>query len=357
VINLYNMDCMEFMATQPDNSIDAVITDPPYGLSFMGKKWDYDVPSVEVWRECLRVLKPGGHLLSFAGTRTYHRMACAIEDAGFEVRNMLCWTYASGFPKSLNLSKQLSKQTGIGLCTCKAHEPMIELEYEKNNKQRDNISNGDNDGLGFGEQVWSQGNDDNEVAEQNENTNISSNGTIRKESEVCKLSEDNNQKKQGHKEVGESILQSGMCKSIPEKEGYGSSAIRSGLEESQTTSEREGQGLPNMQNKAEDGVGGSSPNSVQNGRQKLNGKSGGSLSELPQQDRKDNGKRNRESENDRKIREWKIEDRFICSKCRKIKSDIGGTALKPAIEPICMAMKPLSEKNFVSNVLNGELVE
>jgi len=97
-----------------------------------------------------------------------------------------------------------------------------------------------------------------------------------------------------------------MCKSIPEKEGYGSSAIRSGLEESQTTSEREGQGLPNMQNKAEDGVGGSSPNSVQNGRQKLNGKSGGSLSELPQQDRKDNGKRNRESENDRKIREWKL---------------------------------------------------
>ena len=93
IINLYNMDCMEFMATQPDNSIDAVITDPPYGLSFMGKKWDYDVPSVEVWRECLRVLKPGGHLLSFAGTRTQHRMAVNIEDAGFEIRDMLAWVY------------------------------------------------------------------------------------------------------------------------------------------------------------------------------------------------------------------------------------------------------------------------
>jgi len=109
VINLYNMDCMEFMATQPDNSIDAVITDPPYGLSFMGKKWDYDVPSVEVWRECLRVLKPGGHLLSFAGTRTQHRMAVNIEDAGFEIRDMIAWIYGSGFPKSLNIGKVMDK--------------------------------------------------------------------------------------------------------------------------------------------------------------------------------------------------------------------------------------------------------
>ena len=109
MINLYNMDCMEFMATQPDNSIDAVITDPPYGLSFMGKKWDYDVPSVEVWRECLRVLKPGGHLLSFAGTRTQHRMAVNIEDAGFEIRDMLAWVYGSGFPKSLNVGKSVNQ--------------------------------------------------------------------------------------------------------------------------------------------------------------------------------------------------------------------------------------------------------
>jgi DNA modification methylase len=74
---------------------DSVVTDPPYGLSFMGKRWDYDVPSVEVWAECLRVLKPGGHLLAFAGTRTQHRMAVRIEDAGFEIRDMIAWVYGS----------------------------------------------------------------------------------------------------------------------------------------------------------------------------------------------------------------------------------------------------------------------
>lgn len=97
-------DCIEAMRAMPDNSVDSIVTDPPYGLSFMGKKWDYDVPSVEIWVECLRVLKPGGHLLAFAGTRTQHRMAVRIEDAGFEIRDMIAWVYGSGFPKSRNLS-------------------------------------------------------------------------------------------------------------------------------------------------------------------------------------------------------------------------------------------------------------
>lgn len=85
-----------------DNSVDAIVTDPPYGLSFMGKKWDYNVPGVDVWRECLRVLKPGGYLLSFFGTRTYHRGVVNIEDAGFEIRDQIGWAYGSGFPKSHN---------------------------------------------------------------------------------------------------------------------------------------------------------------------------------------------------------------------------------------------------------------
>jgi site-specific DNA-methyltransferase (adenine-specific) len=92
-----------------DNSVDSIVTDPPYGLSFMGKKWDYDVPGEDIWRECLRVLKPGGHLLAFAGTRTQHRMAVRIEDAGFEIRDMIAWVYGSGFPKSLNVGKVLDK--------------------------------------------------------------------------------------------------------------------------------------------------------------------------------------------------------------------------------------------------------
>jgi DNA modification methylase len=105
-------DCMESLRKMPDNSVDSIVTDPPYGLAFMGKKWDYDVPSVEIWAECLRVLKPGGHLLAFAGTRTQHRMAVRIEDAGFEIRDMIAWVYGSGFPKSLDVSKALDKAAG-----------------------------------------------------------------------------------------------------------------------------------------------------------------------------------------------------------------------------------------------------
>jgi site-specific DNA-methyltransferase (adenine-specific) len=103
-VTIIQGDCIEVLKTLPDCSVDAVVTDPPYGLSFMGKKWDYDVPSEAVWAECLRVLKPGGHLLAFAGTRTQHRMAVRIEDAGFEIRDMIAWVYGSGFPKSLDVS-------------------------------------------------------------------------------------------------------------------------------------------------------------------------------------------------------------------------------------------------------------
>jgi site-specific DNA-methyltransferase (adenine-specific) len=111
-ITLYHGDCLNVLATLPAESVDSIVTDPPYGLSFMGKKWDYDVPSVEIWEQCLRVLKPGGHLLAFAGTRTQHRMAVRIEDAGFEIRDMIAWVYGSGFPKSLDVSKAIDKAAG-----------------------------------------------------------------------------------------------------------------------------------------------------------------------------------------------------------------------------------------------------
>jgi site-specific DNA-methyltransferase (adenine-specific) len=108
-MNIVHGDCLEVMRGMADNSVDSIVTDPPYGLSFMGKKWDYDVPGEDIWRECLRVLKPGGHMLAFAGTRTQHRMAVRIEDAGFEIRDMIAWVYGSGFPKSLNVGKVLDK--------------------------------------------------------------------------------------------------------------------------------------------------------------------------------------------------------------------------------------------------------
>ena len=110
--HIFNNDNLKVLRKLKSNSVDAIVTDPPYGLSFMGKKWDYDVPSVELWSECLRVLKEGGHLLSFAGSRTQHRMAVNIEDAGFEVRDMLAWVYGSGFPKSHNISKAIDRMQG-----------------------------------------------------------------------------------------------------------------------------------------------------------------------------------------------------------------------------------------------------
>jgi site-specific DNA-methyltransferase (adenine-specific) len=105
---------LDILPTLADNSIDSIVTDPPYELGFMGKKWDSSgiAYSVELWQQCLRVLKPGGHLLSFGGTRTYHRVAVAIEDAGFELRDSIAWLYGSGFPKSLDISKAIDKQAG-----------------------------------------------------------------------------------------------------------------------------------------------------------------------------------------------------------------------------------------------------
>ena len=103
ITELHHGDCLDVLAQMPSASVDAIITDPPYGLSFMGKGWDYQVPSVAIWGQCLRVLKPGGYLLAFAGTRTQHRMCVNIEDAGFEIRDMIAWVYGSGFPKSRNI--------------------------------------------------------------------------------------------------------------------------------------------------------------------------------------------------------------------------------------------------------------
>ena len=105
-------DCIEAMRAMPENSIDAIVTDPPYGLGFMGKAWDALPPGKPWADECLRVLKPGGHLVAFGGTRTVHRLTCAIEDAGFEIRDMGVWCYWQGFPKSLDVSKAIDAAAG-----------------------------------------------------------------------------------------------------------------------------------------------------------------------------------------------------------------------------------------------------
>jgi site-specific DNA-methyltransferase (adenine-specific) len=124
---------IEILKTLEENSVDSVVTDPPYGLKFMNKQWDYNVPSVFFWREVFRVLKPGGHVLSFGGTRTYHKLVTAIEDAGFEIRDQIQWLYGSGFPKSYNISKGIDKAEksgsekwdGFGTALKPANEPIV----------------------------------------------------------------------------------------------------------------------------------------------------------------------------------------------------------------------------------------
>lgn len=111
-VQLYHGDCLDVMASMEPNSVDAIVTDPPYGLAFMGKDWDHGVPGVHFWREALRVAKPGAHLLAFGGTRTFHRLAVAIEDAGWELRDTVCWLYGSGFPKSHDVSKAIDREAG-----------------------------------------------------------------------------------------------------------------------------------------------------------------------------------------------------------------------------------------------------
>jgi DNA modification methylase len=125
-------DCLDVMRTMPDASVHAIVTDPPYGLGFMGKEWDDLPPGVEWAAECLRVLRPGGYLLAFGGTRTFHRLACAVEDAGFEIRDSIAWLYGSGFPKSLDVGKAIDKAAG-------AQRAVVgEREYAGGHVQRSN---------------------------------------------------------------------------------------------------------------------------------------------------------------------------------------------------------------------------
>ena len=117
-------NCLETLKTLDTGSVDSIVTDPPYELGFMGKSWDNSgiAYNADLWAECLRVLKPGGHLLAFSGSRTYHRMVVAIEDSGFEIRDQIMWLYGSGFPKSLNLKGEWQ---GWGTALKPAHEPIV----------------------------------------------------------------------------------------------------------------------------------------------------------------------------------------------------------------------------------------
>ena len=117
---IHEGDCLDILPSLPENSIDTCLTDPPYGLSFMGKDWDHGAPGIPFWKEIIRVLKPGAMLLAFGGTRTHHRLMVAIEDAGFEMRDTVCWLYGTGLPKSHDISKAIDKVAIVPCPTCNA---------------------------------------------------------------------------------------------------------------------------------------------------------------------------------------------------------------------------------------------
>jgi DNA modification methylase/transcriptional regulator with XRE-family HTH domain len=154
---IHHGDCREVMATLDAESVDAIVSDPPYGLSFMGKGWDHGVPGVEFWTEAMRVAKPGAHLLAFGGTRTYHRLACAIEDAGWEIRDCVMWVYGSGFPKSHDVSKAIDKRKdwkALPLLQSKVREARLALGISQSEAARRCGLIAEDESLGGGGFMW-----------------------------------------------------------------------------------------------------------------------------------------------------------------------------------------------------------
>lgn len=154
---VWHGDCLAVLRMLPEGSADSIVTDPPYGLGFMGKKWD-ELPPGEDWAaECLRVLKPGGHLLAFGGTRTWHRLAVAVEDAGFEIRDSIAWMYGSGFPKSLDVSKAIDKRRdwkSLPLLQGKIKAARTELGISQSEAARRVGLIGPDESLGGGGFMW-----------------------------------------------------------------------------------------------------------------------------------------------------------------------------------------------------------
>ena len=126
-ITLHNGNSAEVLKQYPDNHFDSIVTDPPYGIEFLGKDWDENTGAIEVWEECLRVLKPGGYMLAFSAARTYHRLATNLEDIGFEIKDQIMWIYGSGFPKAQDVGKKSGNEEWAGWKTGlkPAHEPIV----------------------------------------------------------------------------------------------------------------------------------------------------------------------------------------------------------------------------------------
>lgn len=305
-------DCLDRLREMDDCSVDSVVTDPPYGLSFMGKKWDYDVPSEEVWRECLRVLKPGGHLLAFAGTRTQHRMAVRIEDAGFEIRDMIAWVYSTGFPKSHNFGCKCSKDT-----LPYSHEENLprepKAERDLHPLRDSNVSPSLHIGEGRGKVLQprlSKSSTPIEGREQLSATEVWS-GESSMEGRCNLLEEEGQLQANQVCQVSKGVLTDGEERRIHHGTPFNNGEDIETLfieDRSRTSCKPQPAGQPT-------------------------GKSG----VIPKQ---------------RGAQEGGVETDQVCAKCGKLAEWQGwGTALKPALEPVTVARKPLGEKTVAANVL------
>jgi site-specific DNA-methyltransferase (adenine-specific) len=283
------------------NSVDSIVTDPPYGLAFMGKKWDYNVPSVEIWQECLRVLKPGGHLLAFGGTRTFHRTVVNIENAGFEIRDMIAWIHGQGMPKGFNFSNRIPKGDW---CDCES-----KTEHDLSGMRNPNLSATFSEGQKRNDAVQSC------LPKQGISSEEPPEGTPlavwQQESIV--------EGREVHR------TREGICDdSYAEPSSLTGQRVRFGTHTSCGEDDWE---------------------SIDRNRR--------GASHQSEQVRQSGGESKGVCESSRPLDGGTLRDGGRCTRCGKFSQAFQGfdVGLKPAIEPICMARKPIEEKTVAKNVL------
>ncbi|AEO94511.1 DNA methylase [Mycobacterium phage Violet] len=342
-------DCRDILTELEDNSVDSIVTDPPYELGFMGKKWDGSgiAFDVEMWEQCLRVLKPGGHLLAFGGSRTWHRLTVAIEDAGFEIRDSIAWLYGSGFPKSASIYKQtiktLEERYGPARCDC--------LDPRDGQPDRD----------GIGRESWPAARTSREPGEVSANKARAANVSVEQGGDlsgVRELWQSDTQEAEGSTAVEEPVLLAGVRERGAEEARHGHASVRGRLEDNSSQDSEQGRGLSVLREDTggkRQSVACASPDPVQVRGDQPVGESGGPVRLVPSSDRgadqRGIGVDPGRSEPRRVISDsesgWPKADAKVCSWCGLPDADWLasleplGTALKPSFEPIVVARKPL----------------
>jgi predicted RNA-binding Zn-ribbon protein involved in translation (DUF1610 family) len=408
---LYHGNCKAVLKTLADCSIDSCVTDPPYELTqrvvdtarcpscnwtgqgktrfnkgpcpkcgielirerqhrgggFMGKEWDATgiTFDVEMWSEVLRVLKPGAFLLAFCGTRTYHRMACAVEDAGFEIRDCLSWLYGSGFPKSLSVPKAtqsvIQSRYENATCLCLEESQNHQVDSEARSTSRDDAR------LETSKADEVQRTPSQQATEGTRHSNIPLQ-TKAGQPALCDLRDNDGTQAQGCETIKETVLLDRLRERGTETQGHGNASLRQGMEEYSRAGAPQRQDLPSMRQDTKakrGGASGSSSETIPIRGNKPSIESNSTVRKLPSLNGSDNDSSIEFDPNRNKPREIILDDysgrqkamAWVCSWCglpdKEWLNSLAplGTALKPAHELIVLARKPLSEPNVAANVL------